>query len=280
MSHGEYNTRMPDRTLYLDDAGLRGAIGTLVRGARALIGWTQRELAQRAGTSHAAIWRIETAQPGPLDVDLVERVLAALGMRPSLGIDDRHLADRRRQRDGVHSVLNGFLARRLSRLGGWQPPATEVQIGADAPRGWIDLLAFRPSDRSLLVDETKTDIPDMGALQRSVAFYEREAVKVASALGWRPARTVVLVLGLDSRAFGRRLEDNRDLVRIAFPGDVDRMAAWLAGPTSPPPHGWTLAVADPAVRGESWLRPTTLGPRRRPPAYEDYADAARRLLRG
>ncbi|HYO42385.1 MAG TPA: helix-turn-helix domain-containing protein [Candidatus Limnocylindrales bacterium] len=270
---------MPDRVLYLADVGLRSALGTLVHDARTLIGWTQRELADRAGTSHTAIWRIETAQPGPLDVAVAERVLGALGMRCSLGIDDRHLADRRRQRDGVHGVLNGFLARRLVRLGGWMPPATEVQIGTDVPWGWIDLLAYRPSDRSLLVDETKTDIPDMGGLQRSVAFYEREAPRVAATLGWRPVRTLVLVLGLDSRAFGRRLADNRDLVATAFPGDVERMAAWLADPAAPRPLGWTLAVADPAVRGDAWLRPTTLGPRRRPPAYEGYADAARRLLR-
>jgi len=270
---------MPDRLLYLGDAGLRRTLANLVRESRTLIGWSQRELANRAGTSHTAIWRIETALPGPMDLALVERVLAALGLRPSIGIDERHLADRRRQRDGVHGVLNGFLARRLVRLGAWEPPATEVQIGADVPRGWIDLLAFRPADRSLLVDETKTDIPDMGGLQRSVAFYEREAPRVATALGWRPLRTVVLVLGLDSRAFGRRLADNRDLVTAAFPGEVDRMAAWLADPSASRPRGWTLAVADPAFRGEHWLRPTTLGARRRPPAYEDYADAARRLLR-
>jgi transcriptional regulator with XRE-family HTH domain len=270
---------MPDRLLFLDDAGFRGTVAGLVRETRELVGWSQRELADRTGTSHTAIWRIETAQSGPLDLAVVERVLASLGLRPSLGIDERHLADRRRQRDGVHGVLNGFLARRLDRLGGWVPPATEVQVGADVPRGWIDLLAFRPVDRALLVDETKTDIPDMGALQRSVAFYEREAPRVAAALGWRPVRTVVMVLGLDSRAFGRRLADNRDLVTAAFPGDVGRMAEWLADPAASRPRGWTLAVADPAFRGEHWLRPTTLGPRRRPPAYEDYADAARRLLR-
>lgn len=270
---------MPDRIVSLADAGLRGEIGRLIRDSRLLIGWTQRELADRADTSHTAIWRLETARPGPVDLAMVERVLKALGMRPSLGIDDRHLADRRRQRDGVHAVLNGYAARRIARLGGWEPPATEVQIGAEVPRGWIDLLAFRPADRSLLVDETKTDIPDMGGLQRSVAFYEHEAPRVAEALGWRPLRTIVLVLGLDSRQFGRRLADNRDLVRSAFPGDVARVAAWLVDPAAPRPRGWTLAVADPASRGERWLRPTTLGPRRRPPAYEDYADAARRLLR-
>jgi len=270
---------MPDRLISLGDPGLRTTLSGLVREARVLIGWSQRELADRAETSQAAIWRLETVQPGPLDLAVVERVLEALGMRCSLGINDRHLADRRRQRDGVHAILNGFLARRLARLDGWLPAGTEVPIGEDAPRGWIDLLAFRPADRSLLVDETKTEIPDMGALQRSVAFYEREAPRVADALGWRAARTVVLVLGLDSRAFGQRLADNRGLVTTAFPGDVEQMAGWLADPAQRPPRGWTLALADPATKGRTWLRPTPLGSRRRPPAYEDYADAARRLLR-
>jgi hypothetical protein len=39
-------------------------------------------------------------------------------------------------------------------------------------------------------------------------------------------------------------------------------------------------MADPASRADAWLRPTPLESRRRSFAYEDYADAARRLLRG
>jgi transcriptional regulator with XRE-family HTH domain len=267
-----------DTTIDLTRSRLGPEFGRLVRDARRLIGWSQRDLAARVGASQAAIWRLETDQPGRIDLTLVEGVMEALGLRATMRIEARHLDDRRRQRDGVHAVVNGFTARRLSRLG-WAT-ATEVQIGDQHPRGWIDLLAFRREDRALLVDETKTEIPDMGGLQRSLSFYAREARTVAAGLGWQARTVTVLVVALDSESLARRIADNRAIVEQAFPGSVSAMVTWLADPGAPAPRGWTLALVDPKVRGEAWLRPTTLGSRRRPPAYRDYADAAGRLLRG
>jgi transcriptional regulator with XRE-family HTH domain len=272
-----YNQPMSDITIDLTRSRLGVEVGRVIRESRRLIGWSQRDLATRAGASQAAIWRLETGQPGHIDLALVERVLEALGMRASVGIDGRHLEDRRRQRDGVHAMINGFAARRMDRLG-WAT-ATEVQIGDHHPRGWIDLLAFRSEDRALVVEEVKTEIPDMGGLQRGLSFYAREARMVAAGLGWSARSVAVLLVGLDSDAMARRLADNRALVEQAFPGSVSVMAAWLTDPSAPAPRGWTLALVDPTIRGEAWLRPTTLGTRRRPPAYRDYADAAGRLLR-
>jgi transcriptional regulator with XRE-family HTH domain len=278
VSTDDYNLPMSDITIDLSCARLGIEVGRVIREARRLIGWSQRELAARAGVSQAAIWRLETGQPGRVDLTLVEGVMDALGLRATIGIDGRHLDDRRRQRDGVHAVVNGFTARRLARLG-WAT-ATEVQIGDQHPRGWIDLLAFRREDRALVVEEVKTEIPDMGGLQRSLSFYAREARTVAAGLGWPALSVTVLVVGLDSDALARRLADNRAIVEQAFPGSVPAMATWLADPGAPAPGGWTLAVVDPTVRGDAWLRPPMLGSRRRPPAYRNYADAATRLLRG
>ena len=85
----------------------------------------------------------------------------------------------------VHAQVNGTVARRLERCG-WRTATEVLDRRRTTPRGWIDLLAFREADRALLVEETKTDIPDMGGLQRSVAFYERTALSAARRLGWRP----------------------------------------------------------------------------------------------
>jgi hypothetical protein len=179
--------------------------------------------------------------------------------------------------------VTAFTPRSWGRLGGrvtrWAwIPALEALIGVERPRGWIDLLAFRPVDRALLVEETKTDIPDMGALQRSLAFYEKEAVAVARGYGWDPLTVNVLVVALDSETIARRLADNRDLVRLAFPAPVPDVLRWLEDPNAPRPRGWAIGTCDPASRRAAWLRPTTLGSRRTPPAYANYADAASRLL--
>lgn len=269
-----YNVDMSE-TIDLRNRLAGSAIGALVRDARTVIGWTQRELARRADTSQATIWRLETDQPGVIDLRMIERVLTALGMRLSLMVDARHLEDRRRQRDPVHARLTTSVARRLERVG-WLT-RLEVPVGADAPRGWIDLLAFREADRSLLIEETKTDLPDAGGLQRSISFYDRMATGVARDLGWRPARVTVLVVGHDSSTLASRIADNRDLIRRAFPASVPDLDRWLRDADAEPPHGWAFGLADPLSRRRGWLRPAIGDPRRHAPPYRDYADAAARL---
>lgn len=271
-----YNGTMPVQQLVVDRSGFAPQLGAVVREARSLVGWSQRELADRARTSHTSIWRIETCR-GDLDLLVVERVLAALGLRATLSVDDRTLLDRRRQADGVHARLNGYIGRWLGRVA-WTV-ATEVMIGDEVPRGWIDTLAFRSADGSLLVEETKTELDDLGRIQRSLAFYEREAMTAAAKLGWAPRRVAALVVALDTAAVARRLSDVRDAAQLAFPATVGGTLEWLRSPAAPPPSGWTLAVADPARRGSAWLLPSALASRRRP-AYRDYRDAATQLLRG
>jgi transcriptional regulator with XRE-family HTH domain len=263
----------------IDLAGgsVASSVARAIREARLLVGWTQRELAARAQVSQATVCRAESGAAASLDMVVVGRLLSALALRSQIEIDDFRLGDRRRQQDGVHAVINGYSAKRHERCG-WHT-ATEVLIGAETPRGWIDLLAFREADRALLVQETKADIPDMGGLQRSLAFYERSAVAVARGLGWDARSVTVLVAALDTEAVARRLVDSRDLVVRVFPAPVRSTAAWLADPGMPRPRGWTLATCDPASRAAAWLRPTTLGSRRSAPVYRDYADAAERLLR-
>lgn len=267
---------MAGTRIQLGQLGMPGQVADLVKEARQLIGWTQQELAIRAHTSQSMVCRIETAR-ADLDLRALASVLAALGIRATLDLDGRHLEDRRHQRGALHARLNGYVAGRLQR-DAWHT-ASEVQLGLNSPKGWIDLLGFREADRTLLVEETKTVIDDVGALQRTLAFYVREAWQAARELGWRPQRVAVLVVALDTQTVARRLADQRDLIGQAFPGPVDAAAAWLADPSRPPPQGWVLGTADPVRRRADWLGATTLGGRRRPPAYADYADAATRLLR-
>jgi len=259
-------------------SGLAGGLADVVREARRLIGWSQRDLASRAQTSQTMVSRIERADVSTLDALVVERVLTALGIRGALALNARHLDDRRRQRDAVHARLTGAVARHLERAG-WQT-ATEVPLGDAAPRGWIDLLAYRPADRALLVEESKTEILDLGALQRSLSFYEREAWDAARRLDWRPLKAVVLCAVLDSEAVARRLVDNRDIVGRAFAAPIPAVAAWLGDPAELAPRSWALGMVDPAARGRQWLRPSPVGGHRRAYAYAHYAEAAGRLRTG
>ncbi len=261
----------------LNGTSLGPWLATLLRGSRLATGWSQAELARRSGTSESHIRRLEAAVAPRIDLAVVERALAALGLRGRISTFPIVLGDRERQNDAVHAVVNGFTARHLARLA-WTV-LTEVQVGDPNPLGWVDLVGWREADRALLIEEAKGEIRDVGELQRQVAFYEGNARRIVRQQGWDPRVIVTAVVALDSAAVSATLANSRDLVEAAFPGRVDDLLRWLADPVAPPPGGRTLAVADPRTRAADWLRAPVMGASRRKPRFTSYADAAARLTR-
>jgi transcriptional regulator with XRE-family HTH domain len=61
-------------------------VGEVVRAARLRSGLSQRSLARRAGTSQAAISRIERGLEQPT-FERLEQILAGLGLRPGLTLE-------------------------------------------------------------------------------------------------------------------------------------------------------------------------------------------------
>ena len=243
----------------------------MIREARLLTDCSQAELADRADTSQSRVSRIELGQVEALDLAVACRLLRAVGVRGSLVLDDLALEDRRAQADTVHAWIVAVAARRL-RVAGWQT-ATEVPIGGTPPRGWIDLIAYRPSDRAGLVSEVKGDLPDIGGMQRQVTFYEHAAAHAMAERGWRPAAIATLVLALDSLPVHAALRTSASALASSFPGSPGTMHAWLAGTGNPVPPR-TLALVDPASKRAQWLLRSPLTGRRSGPAYAGYGEAA------
>ena len=150
---------------------------------RDIHGWTQDELAARAGISQGMISAIEHARVPGLTMARAEQVLGALGATLVISVDAPFLGDRDRQRDPAHARCSAYVTARLRRAG-WEV-AAEVEVGGDRSRGWIDVLAFHPSTRQLLVIEIKTEIRDLGAIERTLGWYERESQWSARRLGWQ-----------------------------------------------------------------------------------------------
>jgi len=251
-------------------------LATVVRESRKALGWTQTELAQRAKTSQAAISRLESGRIDEIDVGVVGQVMDAFDARVELAIQIPHLSDRERQRDPAHARCVAFVRGRLA-AAGWTVH-TEVEIVAGRSHGWIDVFALHEPAATTGVFEIKTDIDDIGRLERQIGWYEREAFAAARRLGWQPSSMVSAVLMLDTKRAERRLRENRDVLEHALPVRAREFAAWLAQPTPElRPRGRAFAMIDPLSRRHTWLRPTVLDGRRRPARYEDYADFMRRL---
>jgi hypothetical protein len=157
--------------------------------------------------------------------------------------------------------------------------ATEFEIGGDRSRGWIDVLAYHPLTGWLLVIEIKTEIHDMGAIERSLGWYEREAMVAALRLGWRPRRSLGCLLLLATVANDGRVSDNREPIADGFPVRARELAGLVDGEGGPPRRGRAIAMIDPLSRRAVWLRPLRLDGRRQPAPYADYADFMRSVGR-
>jgi len=251
---------------------LRMTFGRLCRDTRLLLGISQSELAAAAGVSRPYITSVETGQANP-SFDVVERIAPALGLELRLVGEPPILIDPLGQRDLVHARCSGYVDRRLHRAG-WLTHR-EVTIVGGRTRGWIDLLAFDPRRRILVVIEVKTWLDDLGAIERQLDWYVREAPHVARARGLRPVRTIGWLLVLATKASDVAVRRNRDALDRRMPARARDMRALLAGGDAPLADG--IALIDPCSRRRDWLMPTQLDGRRSKAPYLDLAAARQRM---
>jgi hypothetical protein len=222
--------------------------------------------------------RVATGWIDRADLATIGRLLDALQVRIEIKVEVPFLADRRRQRDRAHAYCVAFLARRLT-MSGWVVER-EVEVQGKRSHGWIDVLAYRHAERALLVIEMKTEIEDLGRIERSIGWYLRESQWAAHRLGWYPRQSVGALIVLDTRATADRLRANRDAIAQSFPLRAEWLTRCVRGETATRQGPIrALAAIDPASHRAAWLRPTVLDGRRSPAAYEDHAEFSRRLAR-
>ena len=233
---------------------------------------TQQELADAVRVSRPYIASIEAGRANPT-LDVVERIIRALGLEPDLAARRPLILNGPRQRDLLHARCSGYVSRRLASIG-WET-WREVTIVSGRARGWIDVLAFDPRRRILLVIEVKTWLEDLGAIERQLDWYKREAVSASRVFGVRPVRTIGWLLFLATGEVDAAIHRNQDAFAVRFVARARAMQALVAGEDA---ADLTLAdgmaLIDPHRRRRDWLMPSRLDGRRSPAPYASYADAA------
>jgi predicted nucleotidyltransferase/DNA-binding XRE family transcriptional regulator len=171
-------------------------VATLIRRARAGVGLSQAELAERASTSQPALARYETGTTLPT-LPTLERLLSACGrrlqvrairathpsapstsLRGQLGPRAREL---RRSRRRLLDAARGRGVRRVRVFGslarGEAVPASDVDLLVDLEPGrtLLDLAAFRREAEEILGTRVDVATPDM-LKERIRAEVEAEAV--------------------------------------------------------------------------------------------------------
>jgi transcriptional regulator with XRE-family HTH domain len=248
-------------------------IAFAVADLRHALGWTQAELGARAGFSQAFVSLVEGLRVPDLTLESATRLIEAMGGRLNVGVSAPFLADRDLQRDPAHARCVAYVVARLTR-DGWMT-ATEVEVGGDRSRGWIDILAYEPGRRLLLVIEIKTEIRDVGAIERTLGWYEREAWLGAKRLGWRPSKVLGCLLLLATEMNETRIADNRAALSDGFPLRATSLRRILANEVPPPSPARAMAVIDPRSRRKDWLRPSRVDGRPTAAPYMDYIDFMR-----
>lgn len=203
-------------------------IGLAIRALRRRRGWTQTELGARARSSRAEISRIERGRAARLD--RLERVLAVFGARLSVKVlwQGEEL-DRLLDRD--HATLVEALVALMSAAGWILIPEATFQVRGE--RGSIDILAWHPLARILLVIEVKSVVPDVQATLAGVDRKARIAPVLARERGWDVNGVARILVLPDDRTARRRLDQFAATFDRAFPARTREIRRWLRGPAAP-----------------------------------------------
>ncbi len=206
-------------------------LGAVVRAVRVRRGLRQRDVADLAGTSQDAVSRLERGLIGGITMDRIRTIADAVGVQVELdprwrgGELDRLLGAR-------HSALHEAVAARFAALAGWSV-APEVTFSEFGERGAIDILAWHPTTRTLLVIELKTELVDVQEMLGTLDRKRRLAPKVARDRGWAPQTVGVWVILSEHRTNRRRVDAHRAVLRAALPSDGRAMPGWLLAPRGP-----------------------------------------------
>lgn len=201
---------------------------------------TQLELARRAGVSRGVIVQIERGGAASVTVRTLERVGAPLGARVLCRLSwngeglDRLL-------DSSHAAIVEQVVRILGSAD-WLV-ATEVSFNHFGERGSIDILAFHPRTRLLLVIEVKSVVPDVQASLVTLDRKERLAVGIARERGWDATGVSRLLVIREDRTARRRIAEHAATFANAFPDRARVVRSWLVrpDPTRPLRGLWFLS---------------------------------------
>lgn len=141
--------------------------GATFRAVRIKRRWRQVDLARRAGVHRSVISNIERGHLEGVAIGTLIRVARALEIHVSFTTRWRG-GDLDRMLSAKHAGLHEAVARWFSaELPEWIL-APEVSYSINGERGVIDILAWHPGRRALLVIELKTDIVDVNELVGSM----------------------------------------------------------------------------------------------------------------
>lgn len=206
--------------------------GTMIRSIRIKRNLRQQDLAAMAKVSPSTISRIERGHLDTVSLATLRRVAAALEIRVDL-VGRWRAGDLDRLMNSRHSALHEQVARMFrARCSDWHVEP-EVSFSIFGERGIIDILAWHPGHRSLLVIELKTDIVDVNELVGGVDRKRRLARDIGRDRGWDATIVSSWVIVSSGRTNRARIAAHGAMLHAAYPVNGRTVRGWLRDPNAP-----------------------------------------------
>lgn len=204
-------------------------MGRILRAIRHRLGWRQEDVAAKAGVSQDAVSRLERGHIEGLTIRTVQRIARALDADVALVVRWRG-GELDRLLDEGHATLVGAIATLLE-ADGWLTVA-EVTYSVYGERGSIDLIAWHPPTRTLLVVEVKTELTSVEATLRKHDEKVRLAERIAAErFGWQADRIARLLVLPDGSTARRRVARHDVVLGRAYPLRGRELRRWLRDPS-------------------------------------------------
>ena len=201
--------------------------GRQFRALRIRLERRQEDVATRAGVSRSLVAAVDRGELDGVTVGSLLRTCSALGADVDLRLRWRgEQLDRLLDED--HASIVEETVRRLS-AHGW---TTEVEVSFSkwGERGSIDVFAYHPEYRALLVVEVKSVVPDSQATLHGLDRKTRLAPEIAAERGWRPRHTSRLLVVAATATSRRRVARLAATYDAALPARGEMIRRWLARP--------------------------------------------------
>lgn len=219
--------------------------GALFRAVRHRLGWTQREVGQRARVSQKLVSLIECGRMDELTVHSARKVAAALEIR--LPFDPRWRGgDGARLLDADHAALVNQVVAYLHAQG-WLA-FVEYTFNHFGERGSVDVVGWHPSQRCLLLVEVKSRILDT---QETIATLGRKTRVVPQLLaaerGWRAEGIGIVLIVAELTANRSVVARNRATFDAVFPDRTWTARRWVRRPAGRLSALWFLRTSTTAT---------------------------------
>jgi transcriptional regulator with XRE-family HTH domain len=203
-------------------------IGRIARILRQRIGLRQSDVAARAGCSQSEVSLLDRGRIAAMSLGRLRKLFAVFDADLVVYVRWRG-GDLDRLIDSRHASLAERITQLLE-LAGWIV-VPEVSYSTFGERGSIDLLAWHPATRTLLVIELKSELTSIEGTLRQHDVKVRLGPTIArERFGWDPAAVARLLVLPDDRTARRRVEQHRAVFARAYPQRSVAIRRWLQAP--------------------------------------------------